>query len=332
MSCGVQPKNIIFANPCKSPSFIRYVKSVGVDLMTFDNEEELIKISSLFSEARLVLRIKADDSQSTSKLGLKFGADVHNFEFLLSKAKSLNLNIVGVAFHVGSGCQSTDPYLDAIEKARIAFDIGMKLGFKMNLLDIGGGFPGSDQSSKLSFERFASVVNQGLDKHFPITLKDLTIIAEPGRYFAMSALSLFTLITSKKIDISGNKKLFMYYITDGLYGSFSSVATGNKIVEPIPLLENENEKNSREYYPSIVWGPTCDSYDCVRRNFEMLEMKVGEWLMFRDMGSYSISPASHFNGMPLPKVKVFVSNYAKDIMIEMKNWHRIEKIINSMKF
>jgi hypothetical protein len=64
----------------------------------------------------------------------------------------------------------------------------------------------------------------------------------------------------------------------------------------------------------------------------MLEMKVGEWLMFRDMGSYSISPASHFNGMPLPKVKVFVSNYAKDIMIEMKNWHRIEKIINSMKF
>jgi ornithine decarboxylase len=202
----------------------------------------------------------------------------------------------------------------------------------MNLLDIGGGFPGSDRSSKLSFEQIASDVNQGLDKHFPITLKDLTIIAEPGRYYAMSALSLVTFITSKRVDISGNKKLFMYYINDGLYGSFSSVATGNKIVEPIPLLENENEKNLREYYPSIVWGPTCDSYDCVRRNFEMPEMKVGEWLMFRDMGSYSISPASHFNGMPLPKVKVFVSNYAKDIMIEMKNWQRIEKLINLIKF
>jgi hypothetical protein len=64
----------------------------------------------------------------------------------------------------------------------------------------------------------------------------------------------------------------------------------------------------------------------------MHEMKVGEWLMFRDMGSYSISSATHFNGMPIPEVKVFVSNYAKDIMIEMKNWQRIEKLINLMKF
>ncbi len=49
---GCDPSDIIFANTIKSPSALKYAKSCGVDLMTFDNAEELRKISQIFPSAR----------------------------------------------------------------------------------------------------------------------------------------------------------------------------------------------------------------------------------------------------------------------------------------
>lgn len=53
---------------------------------------------------------------------------------------------MGVSFHVGTGCQDAPIYSKAIYLARKVFDIAKELGFKMNLLDIGGGFPGDTNS------------------------------------------------------------------------------------------------------------------------------------------------------------------------------------------
>lgn len=73
------------------------------------------------------------------KFGCKPGKDS---EFLLRKAKELNLNIKGVAFHIGVGCLQYDIFAQAIEDSAAAFSYGKSLGLKMDLLDIGGGFPG----------------------------------------------------------------------------------------------------------------------------------------------------------------------------------------------
>lgn len=49
---GVRPSNIVFAQTVKNVSHIKHAKSVGVDLMTFDNEEELYKVAKNFPEAQ----------------------------------------------------------------------------------------------------------------------------------------------------------------------------------------------------------------------------------------------------------------------------------------
>ena len=92
--------------------------------MTFDNESELYKIHELFPDARLVLRIKVDDSHAKYHLSMKYGAGMSAVPGLMQTAKKLNLNIAGVSFHVGSGGDTADPYRDAIADAKIAFDIG----------------------------------------------------------------------------------------------------------------------------------------------------------------------------------------------------------------
>ncbi len=48
----VAPSRIIYANPCKQVSFIKYAHKTHVDLMTFDNEMELHKMKDVFPNAR----------------------------------------------------------------------------------------------------------------------------------------------------------------------------------------------------------------------------------------------------------------------------------------
>ena len=73
--------------------------------MTFDNADELYKIKATFPDAELYLRILTDDSTSLCRLSMKFGASWTLLVQLLELAYQLELNVVGVSFHVGSGAE-----------------------------------------------------------------------------------------------------------------------------------------------------------------------------------------------------------------------------------
>lgn len=95
---------------------------------------------------RLLLRLRFDP-RTTNKIGFgeKFGCmPGEKSEFLLRKARELNLNIKGVAFHIGVGCLEYEIFEKAIRDSAAAFKYGNSLGLKMDLLDIGGGFPGCE--------------------------------------------------------------------------------------------------------------------------------------------------------------------------------------------
>lgn len=96
LDLGVDASRIIYANPCKQASFIRYAAEHDVRMMTFDNVDEIYKIKRYFPRAQLVLRICVDDSKSICKLSPKFGASLDTTELLLRVAKSLEMEVVGV--------------------------------------------------------------------------------------------------------------------------------------------------------------------------------------------------------------------------------------------
>ena len=64
--------------------------------------------------------------------------------------KELDIDVIGVNFHVKSGCTDPETLVQVISDAYCVFDIGAKVGFNMYLLDIGGGFPGAEHI-KLKF-------------------------------------------------------------------------------------------------------------------------------------------------------------------------------------
>jgi len=289
---NVSSSNMIFANPCKLNSHIRFAKNEGVTRMTFDNLDELIKVKSCYPDAELILRILPDDSSSMCRFGSKFGAAEDTWSTLYSSAKEMDLNIIGISYHVGSGCRSAYAFVDAIHLARKAFDMGLEYGFNMTLLDIGGGFNGNVIDTPY-FEEVAHLIRPVLDEVFP----DTTLIAEPGRYFASASMTLVSKVHSRRKYSSEGKEKFLYYIDEGLYGSFNCVVFDHQVPKPIRLTKSGDSKE----YESNIFGPTCDSLDLVAKDYLMPEMTVGEWLLFENMGAYTFSSATNFNGFKTTK-------------------------------
>jgi len=285
----VAPSRIIYANPTKMKTHISYAKSSGVDLMTFDNTHELHKIAECFPAARLVLRIITDDSNSVCRFSTKFGAPLDQVPGLLSLAKELNLNIVGVSFHVGSGCMSTSSFISAIRNARKVFEQAQTFGFNMSILDLGGGWPGTDDDG-ITFSAIANAIRPVIDELFPA---EINVIAEPGRYFVAESHTLIVNVFGKRSfeDQQGNKR-FLYYVNDGVYQSFNCIFFDHAAPKPLVF----TPAGRRELYKSTVFGPTCDSLDCIAKDFELPELEVGEWLYFKAMGAYTVAAASPFNG------------------------------------
>jgi len=208
LDIGVSPHRIIFANPCKQASNIKFAYKKGVDYMTFDNEHELYKIKECHPNAKIVLRIITDDKDALCKFSIKFGADMPTSYKLIKMAKDLDLDLVGISFHCGSGQMDPKSFSESISNARNLFDYSREhYGIKMHLLDLGGGYPGDSNGSEL-FNMISEEINNSLEEYFPneffdqingIDEKKFRVIAEPGRYYAASAFTLCVNVIAKRV-------------------------------------------------------------------------------------------------------------------------------------
>lgn len=217
---------------------------------------------------------------------------MHQWQVLLEKVKELNLNLVGVSFHVGSGCMSVLSFEAAIRNARQVFDMSEELGMPLSLLDIGGGWPGLDlDDGSVTFPEIADHIRPILDELFPV---DVEIIAEPGRYFVMESHTLAVNVFAKRLvpETAEEEKRFLYYVNDGVYQSFNCIFFDH--LHPTPLVHDM--KTRRDLFKCTIFGPTCDSMDCIAKDIYLPELQTGEWLYFKNMGAYTTAAASPFNG------------------------------------
>lgn len=297
LKMDIDPARIIYAQPCKTSSYVRYAANNGVKQMTFDNTDELYKIKKLFPEAELFLRISTDDSSSLCRLSQKFGAAMEDTEELLALAKELELNVTGVSFHVGSGASDPLAFRQAVQDANTVFERARTYGFVLRTLDVGGGFVSE------TFEAMAAALSEALDEYMP---RHIAIIGEPGRYYVSSAFTIACNVIARRTieDPATGKKSYMLYLNDGLYGNFSSIMFDHQ--NPIAkVLKTGNETffdtaaahESSDGIEYSIWGPTCDGIDRITESIKFDHvLDVGDWLYFEEMGAYTKCSATKFNG------------------------------------
>jgi ornithine decarboxylase len=302
----IPQEKIIYANPCKAPDYIRYARSVDIAYMTFDSKDELLKIAIYHPDAKLILRILVDDiTKSKMHFGSKFGCPLADIKKLLEFAKYLDLNIIGVSFHVGSGCTEAKSYSNSIERAKEIFNIAKEVGYSFYFLDIGGGFPGIDDTTdECAFKDICEEINNQLEKSFS-DVDNLRVIAEPGRYFATKTTTLVVNVTSKKsIKLDNDEQVFHYYINSGIYGMFNNMVFD----KAKPTFQLLNRYSSNKEYKSVIFGETCDSMDKVIEGIQLPELACGDYIYIENHGAYTNASASSFNGFTQPQ-PIYIFTY-----------------------
>jgi ornithine decarboxylase len=272
-------ENLLLAHPIKTTTTLSYARAVDCDWMTFDSSQELLKIKLYHPEAKLLMRLKVDDSGSLCRFSCKFGVENAEVPILLALAKTLDLNVCGFSFHTGSGCTLPELYVTAISQCLDAIGLAKDCGMNPTVLDIGGGFVTE------SFPEFAAVIRPIVDKY-----PELRWIAEPGRLFANKAATLVVTVVGKKETGEGEDREIVYYINDSVYGSFNNLIFDHQKAELLPF----NER-SGQTYKSRVFGCTCDSIDVISQDCQLPNLAIGEKLYALNMGAYSMSSASEFN-------------------------------------
>ncbi|KAJ5096076.1 Ornithine decarboxylase, partial [Penicillium alfredii] len=310
LQAGIDPSRIIYAQPCKTKSYLRYAAEVGVKQMTFDNADELYKIKANFPDAELYLRILTDDSTSLCRLSMKFGASLDVARPLLELAHQLELKVVGVSFHVGSGAEDPRAFLKAVQDARLVFDQATEVGHELHTLDVGGGFSGD------TFEKFAGILSDALDSYFPPHIR---IIAEPGRYYVARAFTLAANIIARRDvpdPLDPSRDAYMLYLNDGVYGNFSNIIFDHQhpVAQVLTRAADASSSGSpisatSETMSYSIWGPTCDGIDVITKRIDLPGLlNTGDWLYFEEMGAYTKCSATRFNGFSDNHEVIYISS------------------------
>jgi diaminopimelate decarboxylase len=278
-------KNIIYAHPCKMISHLKYAKKHNVNLMTFDCVEELYKIKEHHENAKLLLRLCVDDSKSLCQFNSKFGCKIDNIDKIFDTVINLKLNLAGFSFHVGSGCKDPHSYYTALKTCKDAYTIALNRNIMPSIIDIGGGFPGTN-NTEITFDDIVDNINNGISDYFANT--KVSFIAEPGRYLVEKSHTLVLSVVSRKKE----DNVIKYYLNDGVYGSFNCIHYDHQTPTLIPY----NGDNGDDQYNSTFFGPTCDSMDVIYKNIPFKELQIGDILYVKNFGAYTVSPSTIFNG------------------------------------
>ena len=282
---------IIYANPIKPIETLKELDQYR-PLVTFDNLEEIHKIKKHAPHAGLCLRIRVPNTGAVVELSSKFGASPGEAVDLILEAVKQGLGVEGLSFHVGSQTTNFENYVQAINLAADIFKEAKERGYdKMNLLDIGGGFPAPYDSSVKPFQQLAKTINAELERLFPDP--KIEILAEPGRFMIATAGTSVVRINGKTVRDGKT----CYYVNDGAYHSYSGIIFDHQHCNMFSFRKGKKEENC------AVFGPTCDALDVISTAMPLpTDLQLGELMYSTNMGAYSHASSTWFNGFPPAKV------------------------------
>ena len=320
---GFPMEKVFFHGNNKTPDEIELALNCGVGHIVVDNKYELELLNRIANEKnvnqRILFRIKpgidahTHDFVKTGQIDSKFGVALENgeaYEIHKLALSMSNIQIDGVHCHIGSQIFDVEPFCEAA-KVMIGFiaDLYDKLGIKVKILNLGGGFgikyTATDNPIAPSeyIHKVTNVVKElaqekGIDLPF--------LVFEPGRSIVASAgITLYTVGCVKEIE-----NVRTYVSIDGgmcdnpryiLYGSkYTAVLANNASAEPVA--------------PITIAGKCCESGDLIQEHVMMPQIHVGDTLAVLATGAYNYSMSSNYNRIPRPPIVAVSGNEAKIIV------------------
>lgn len=259
----------------------------GIRDFVVDSREELKKLTDQIKENDFTVQFRLNTRSGSliydfaHKFGMTSNEIIDNIHII--KEKKLNW---ALSFHVGSQCENPFSYMEALVICRKIID---QVKMMPDYINVGGGFPGYYPERKIiDINRYFEIISQAKkDLDLPL------LLCEPGRALVCHAGKLIVQVVLRK----GNK----LYINDGVYGSLGEIDYANLRLNVKPVNPNKTFSDTNEEF--TIFGPTCDSYDVLEYKFCLPNnIDEGDWVQISDLGAYSTSLTSKFNGFSSDKI------------------------------
>ncbi len=301
LAAGVQPGRIVYSGVGKRPDEIRAALAAGILSFNLESSQEMEEINRIAGrmkkKAPVSLRINPDIDARTHpyiSTGLKknkFGIDLTQSLEDYRRATALpNLEVVGVACHIGSQITEVAPFVEALERLKELIRRLKDQGIGIRYLDLGGGLGiRYDQEEPPHPNEYGSKL---VDK---LKGLDVTLILEPGRVLVGNAGILVTKVLYNKESPEKHFIIVDAGMNDlarpSLYGSYHGVC---------PVVQQ-----SRKLVTASLVGPICESGDFLAKDRQMPAYQPGELVAVMSAGAYGFSMSSNYNARPrVPEILV----------------------------
>lgn len=298
LAAGIPAARIVLGGVPKSPEAVERGIRGGLDLVVLQAEHEVeaaVRAGAGLGgqAARVGLRVRpgiragAHPSLETGRTDAKFGfgpTDIGAAWEALAGASGLEPTTL--AFHLGSGLDSLEPYRGAIEVLLRLVSELEGTGAPVRELDLGGGLGvayGAD-GADLEPADLVRIVRERVGG------ADLEVRYEPGRSIAARAGTLVTRVLYRR-ERDGHPAL----VCDGGFTDFGRFALYGAQHRIEPLEGSLQGPDTVE-----VLGPTCESGDKLGTGRPLHGVQPGDLLAVHDVGAYGFVMASNYNARPRP--------------------------------
>lgn len=312
LDTGMDPDDISFAGPGKSPPELTAAIAAGITLI-LESPRELELVAHLGQEQRrrprVAMRINPDFELKASGMKMSggpkpFGVDAEQAPALLRRIGELGLDFQGVHIFTGSQNLRAAAIVEAHDRT---FDLALRLATDapgpVHLLNIGGGFgiPYFPGDAPLDLAPIAT----NLERWLP-TLKErlpqARLVLELGRYLVGEAGIYVAEVSDRKVS-----RGHTFLITNGglhhhlaASGNFGQVVRKN-----YPVVVGNRVLGSEREVVTVV-GPLCTPLDILADRMELAKAEVGDLIVVFQSGAYGLtaSPTAFLSHPPCLEVLV----------------------------
>jgi diaminopimelate decarboxylase len=321
---GADMKKTVFAGVGKTDEEIIAALKAPIGYINIESEAELENLIALAKKTgkktKAALRVNPDVDPkthkhlTTGKKETKFGVDIERAEKIFEQfGKNEYVNLCAIHVHLGSGGKTIDPYCEAVKKVLPLIDSLRSKGFKIEMIDLGGGYAADYQTDTVPS---AADYAQGI---IPLLKdKNLKLVLEPGKSIMANAGVLLTKVLYLK---QGGSKKFVIVdagmndlIRPSLYEAFHFIWPA-KVEERFSFLKRTDKLDIKGLEVVDVVGPICEGTDFFAKDRAIPPVKRSDLISIFTAGAYGFTMASNYNARPLPA----------EVLVDGKNFKVIRK-------
>lgn len=307
IAAGCKTDKVVFSGVGKTHAELEFALEQNIKCINIESFGELERLTQVCQKlgrnADIAVRLNPNIDAKTHpyiSTGLKenkFGIDIDFSSTLIEKLRAApNLNLVGLAFHLGSQITEKSPFLEALDIFEKTLDNFKQEGFKVKHLDLGGGY-----SIKYKDEQYFDF--DDLLQNFAPSLRTKVdeFLFAPGRALVGDAGVLLA-----KIEYLKKTETKKFAILD---------ASMNDLIRPTlytawhEIVEvNLDKKIPSQKYDLV--GSVCETGDFLAKD-RVLYLAQNDFVAIKCSGAYGFSMASNYNSRLLPSEVLIDKGEAK---------------------